>query len=73
MDPRPHTPGDGTAEPLLAESPAPPGSDVEEIVDAIDERIREAGPEDVEEADKAADAVDGHSTSRVGATQEPPD
>jgi hypothetical protein len=55
MEPQPYSPGDGSVEPLPAQGPVPPGSDVEDVVDALDDRIREAGPDEVEEADEQAD------------------
>lgn len=53
-------PGPVEDQPLLAEEPLPPGrSELAEKVEAIDERIRKAGPDEVQEADEAADAVEG--------------
>ena len=46
--------------PLLADEPLPPGTaDLAQAVEEIDEHIRSEGPEEVEEADKQADAVEG--------------
>jgi hypothetical protein len=51
-------------EPLLADEPPPPGvEDFSEDVDAMERRIRERGPEDVEQADRQADAVEGDAGS----------
>ena len=51
------TPG---VEPAPAEEePLPPGSELAEKVEALDERIRQAGPDEVQEADDKADAVEG--------------
>lgn len=70
MDPQPQSPGDGSVEPLLAEGPLPPGSEVEELVDSLDDRIRERGPDEVEEADEQADDAQGES--EAGSEDEPP-
>lgn len=44
---------------ILATGPTPPGGDdIRQVVDDIDRRIREVGPEDVEQADEAADDPD---------------
>ena len=52
-------------EPLLADEPPPPGvEDFSEDVDAMERRIRERGPEEVEKADEQADAVEGESGDR---------
>lgn len=43
--------------PLLNEEPPPPGEeDLTSVIEAIDDRIREAGPEEVEQADEEMDA-----------------
>lgn len=60
MDPRPHDPATDK-DPLSAVEPLPPGSDAAEVVDAIDERIREHGSDEVEEADEAADVAESDS------------
>ncbi len=80
MDMRPHTPGDGSTSPLLADEPLPPGSDAEEIVDAIDKRIRDRGSAQVQEADESADASEGQQSGgsaadrpRSDAAQDPTD
>ncbi|WP_131105855.1 hypothetical protein [Ornithinimicrobium sufpigmenti] len=52
-------PGPVEEQPLLAEEPLPPGSELAEKVEELDERIRQAGPEEVREADEEADAVEG--------------
>ena len=52
-------PGPVEEEPLLAEEPLPPGSELAEKVEELDERIRQAGPDEVREADQEADAVEG--------------
>jgi hypothetical protein len=50
---------------ILATEPLPPGGeDIRKIVDAIDQRIRELGPQDVEQADESADEPD--TPSREG-------
>ena len=47
---------------ILATEPLPPGGeDIRRVVDSIDQRIREVGPEDVEQADEAADEPDAPS------------
>lgn len=47
-------------EPLLADEPLPPGvEDWSDDVDAIEKRIRERGPDEVQKADEQADAVEG--------------
>ncbi len=64
---------------ILATEPLPPGvDDISQIVDSIDERIRDIGLEDVEQADEAADEQDaspeGDATdqdSEEQPTQEP--
>lgn len=58
MDPKPHAPGDGSHEPIPADAPLPPGSNAEQIVDNLDDRIRGGGPEEIERADDRADAVE---------------
>lgn len=60
MDSQPTAPGEGSREPLVADQPLPPGSNAEEIVDELDARIRQGGPEEVREADQRADAVEDH-------------
>ena len=53
-------PGPVEEEPLLAEEPLPPGAaHLAEEVEAIDGRIRAEGPDEVQEADEEADAVEG--------------
>lgn len=53
-------PGPRTEDPLLAEEPLPPGGEnLAETVEEIDESIRSAGPDDVEQADRRADAAEG--------------
>ena len=53
-------PGPVEQEPLLAEEPLPPGrAELADQVEAIDDRIRAAGPDEVQEADEEADAVEG--------------
>lgn len=56
MEPRPHDIADGTETPLLAEEPPPPGSDLAELVDKMDEEIRGEGSAEIEQADADADA-----------------
>ncbi|CAN5869327.1 MAG: hypothetical protein M3520_12185 [Actinomycetota bacterium] len=80
MDTRPHTPGDGSTSPLLADEPLPPGSDAEEIVDAIDKRIRDRGSAEAQDADESADASEGQRSGgsaadrpRSDAAQDPTD
>jgi hypothetical protein len=79
VDPRPHAPGDGSEEPLLNEGPLPPGSEIEELVDAIDQRIRRDGPEEVASADRRADTeqdptdAGAEEAPDAAADQEPPD
>ncbi|MFK5635239.1 MULTISPECIES: hypothetical protein [unclassified Ornithinimicrobium] len=64
------TPGEvpgAREEPILADEPAPPGvEDWSDDVDAMEERIRKGGPDEVEEADEAADAVEGHGEHEDG-------
>lgn len=64
-----------TEEPLLADEPLPPGvEDISGDVDALEKRIRERGPEEVEQADERADAVEGGSSGGAGgadAAQDP--
>ncbi|WP_122262656.1 hypothetical protein [Ornithinimicrobium cerasi] len=53
-------PGPRTEEPLLAEEPLPPGGDnLARTVEEIDKKIRSRGPDEVEDADEAADAAEG--------------
>ncbi|GAA1166665.1 hypothetical protein GCM10009584_04560 [Ornithinimicrobium humiphilum] len=48
------------SEPLLADEPLPPGvEDWSDDVDALEQRIRQRGPSEVERADEQADAVEG--------------
>jgi hypothetical protein len=61
MEAMPYAPGDGSVEPLPAQGPVPPGSDIEEVVDALDDRIREAGPDEVEAADEKADRAEAEA------------
>lgn len=72
MDPQPHAPGDGTHEPIPADAPLPPGSNAEEVVDNLDARIREEGPEEIERADDRADAVEPDA-GQEGAGEARPD
>lgn len=60
MNAQPSAPGEGGRDPLVADQPLPPGSNAEEIVDELDARIREGGPDEVKEADERADAVEDH-------------
>ncbi len=60
---RPYAPGDGSAEPIPADAPLPPGSDAEQVVDDLDTRIRELGSDDVQEADETADAAEDNPDS----------
>lgn len=69
-------PGPATDEPLLAEEPPPPGSqEVVEDVEELDDRIRAEGPDEVEQADREADAVEGDAEDAAeqgeGTTDEP--
>lgn len=74
-------PGENPAprqEPLLNEDPPPPGvEDYSDDVDALEKRIRERGPDEVQQADEQADAVeggddpDGGAGSRSDAEQDP--
>lgn len=53
-------PGPVEEEPLLAEEPLPPGrNNLAKEVEALDERIRKSGPDEVQQADEEADAVEG--------------
>ena len=46
--------------PLLAEEPLPPGvGDIAQQIEDLDKKIREGGPEEIEQADEAADAAEG--------------
>lgn len=55
-------------EPLLADEPRPPGvEDYSEDVDALERRLRERGPAEVEDADRQADAVEGGDGTGSGA------
>ena len=59
-------------EPLLADEPIPPGvEDWSDDVDAMEERIRKGGPDEVQEADEAADAVEGEGQHEDGEEQTP--
>ena len=50
-------------EPLLADEPLPPGVvDHTGDIDSLEKRIRERGPEEVEQADEQADAVEDQGT-----------
>jgi hypothetical protein len=51
----------GEETPLLADEPLPPGTgrDIAEQVEQLDEQIRSGGSDEVEQADEAADAVEG--------------
>lgn len=43
---------------LSAVEPLPPGSDAEQVVDDIDDRLRDEGPEEVEDADEEKESED---------------
>lgn len=65
------------SEPIPAEEPIPPGvEDLADDVDAIEQRIRAAGPDEVEEADERADAAPEEGAASAGeddrAGEEPP-
>ena len=61
MEPGPTDFGENSTTPLLADPPLPPGSDLAEVVDAIDEAVRSQGPEEIQQADDAADAAGADS------------
>lgn len=53
-------PAPRTKEPLLNEEPVPPGvEDYYDEVEELEKRVRERGPEEVEQADEQADAAEG--------------
>ena len=58
-------PGEG--KPMLADEPLPPGhGDIAQQVEDLDKRIREAGPDEVQAADEAADQDEGDASDAVG-------
>ncbi len=60
-------PAERTGPPILNEDPVPPGvEDLRDDVDEIEQRVRRSGPEEVERADRAADAVEGEEDRGEG-------
>ena len=55
--------------PLLADEPPPPGTgdDIAEQVEQLDDQIRSGGSDEVEQADEAADAVEGDADEAADA------
>ncbi|MCE0487511.1 hypothetical protein [Ornithinimicrobium sediminis] len=68
----PHSsPEGGDPTTLSAVEPLPPGGqDITEIVDAIDQRIRQQGSESVRSADEAADEAPDEESSEVGSPED---
>ncbi len=75
MEPGPTDFGEDSRTPLLADPPLPPGSDLAEVVDAIDDAVRRQGPEEIQQADESADAPGADSDEDPtddGAAQDAP-